>query len=102
MSNNFSSFNKTKELHFNTLKKFVPIVNKVHGKNHIEFEEVAKTFKQLENKINQGKEEDLNKEFKVLRDVTNNYTIPAGVCQSYESVYNMLKELDYSYNQKGD
>ncbi len=96
-----TSFIKTKEKHFNTLKKFVPIVNRVHSKNHIEFEEVVKTFKIIESKLDANNTENLNNEFKILREVTNNYTIPEGVCESYEAVYNMLKDLDQSYNSKG-
>ena len=40
---------------------------------------------------------ELNEEFAKLREVTDNYTVPGGVCESYEAVYNMLAELDKAY-----
>ena len=32
-----------------------------------------------------------------LREITDNYTVPGDVCESYEAVYNMLAELDKAY-----
>ena len=40
----------------------------------------------------------LEEEFKELRRITDNYTIPEGTCESFEAVYNMLSELDEAYN----
>ena len=40
---------------------------------------------------------DLNEEFAQLREITNNYTVPEDVCESYEAVYKMLAELDQAY-----
>lgn len=39
----------------------------------------------------------LDNEFKQLREITDNYTVPGDVCESYEAVYNMLSELDDAY-----
>ena len=39
----------------------------------------------------------LSEEFKELRDITDNYTIPEGTCETFEAVYNMLSELDQAY-----
>ena len=39
----------------------------------------------------------LEREFTSLRDITDNYTVPADVCETYEAVYNMLAELDAAY-----
>ena len=35
--------------------------------------------------------------FVKLREITDNYTVPGDVCESYEAVYNMLAELDKAY-----
>ncbi|HFI0330555.1 TPA: hypothetical protein ACGOU0_000971 [Streptococcus suis] len=40
---------------------------------------------------------DLKEEFVKLREITDNYTVPGDVCESYEAVYNMLAELDKAY-----
>lgn len=40
---------------------------------------------------------DLVDEFVKLREITDNYTVPGDVCESYEAVYNMLAELDRAY-----
>ncbi|NLX86618.1 MAG: iron-sulfur cluster repair di-iron protein, ric, partial [Clostridiales bacterium] len=40
---------------------------------------------------------DLDSELKQLREITNNYTVPDGVCESCEAVYNMLAEIDKAY-----
>lgn len=40
---------------------------------------------------------DLTEEFIKLRAVSNNYTVPDDVCESYEAVYKMLAEVDEAY-----
>lgn len=44
-----------------------------------------------------GEKPDLVDEFAKLRKITDNYTIPDDVCESYEAVYNLLAELDKAY-----
>lgn len=92
-------FNKAKAEHFKTLKQYVPIVARVHGKNHPEFHEVHELFDALSKKVKESGSEvpDLNEEFAKLREITNNYTVPGDVCESYEAVYKMLAELDKAY-----
>ncbi|MGI6731672.1 MAG: hypothetical protein ACOX5F_07245 [Anaerovoracaceae bacterium] len=94
-----STFNEIKEKHFKTLEMYVPIVAKVHGGSHPEFHEVRKAYDTIIQKINEAGNEkpELQDEFAQLRAVTNNYTIPEDVCESYEAVYNMLAELDQAY-----
>ena len=41
---------------------------------------------------------ELENEFKQLREITDNYTVPGDVCESYEAVYNMLSEVDKAYH----
>ncbi|MGI6499190.1 MAG: iron-sulfur cluster repair di-iron protein, ric [Oscillospiraceae bacterium] len=82
-----------------TLKQYVPIVARVHGQNHPEFHEVHKLFDAINQKVKEAgsKRPELNEEFARLREVTNDYTVPDDVCESYEAVYNMLAELDKAY-----
>lgn len=96
---NKQTFSDAKAEHFQTLKQYVPIVAKVHGKSHPEFHNVHSLFNALDNKIKLARSErpDLDEEFAKLREVTNNYTIPGDVCESYEAVYNMLAILDKAY-----
>ncbi|NLP36661.1 MAG: iron-sulfur cluster repair di-iron protein, ric [Firmicutes bacterium] len=96
---NKQDFREVREKHFKTLEQFVPIVARVHGKAHPEFLEVQKVFTVLAKKIKDAGSEvpDLNEEFAQLREITNNYTVPEDVCESYEAVYKMLAELDQAY-----
>ncbi|MFW0968444.1 MAG: iron-sulfur cluster repair di-iron protein, ric [Thermacetogeniaceae bacterium] len=93
------TFNEVKARHFKTLEQYVPIVARVHGDKHPEFHEVHKLFEAINKKTKEAGSEkpELNEEFAKLREVTNNYTVPAGVCESYEAVYKMLAELDKAY-----
>lgn len=94
-----TKFNQMKEKHLKNLKLYVPIVERVHGPSHPEFYKVRKVYEQLLSKIREDGSDkaDLTSEFKELRRITNNYSIPEGVCESYEAVYNMLKDLDEAY-----
>lgn len=93
-------FNAAKEKHLKTLEQYVPIVARVHGKSHPEFYEVKKTFDEMVKKIKESEphELELEQEFAKLREITKGYTVPDDVCESYEAVYNMLKELDKAYH----
>jgi iron-sulfur cluster repair protein YtfE (RIC family) len=92
-------FKKARATHMKTLKQYVPIVARVHGQNHPEFHEVHKLFDAINQKVKEAgsKRPELNEEFARLREVTNDYTVPDDVCESYEAVYNMLAELDKAY-----
>lgn len=81
------------------LKLFVPIVNKVHGKNHPEFSDVLSNYEIINNKLNNN-DFNLSNEFYNLKEITNNYNVPSDVCESYEAVYNMLEKLDVSFNKR--
>lgn len=94
------TFNTTKEKYFQTLKQYVPVVARVHGSSHPEFYEVRNMFDTIVEKTKEAgsNKPELNEEFTKLRKITNNYTVPASVCESYEAVYNMLAELDRAYS----
>lgn len=93
------TFNEVKKNQFPTLEQYVPIVARVHGKNHPEFHEVRKLFDVINEKTKEAGLErpELNEEFTKLREITNNYTVPSDVCESYEAVYKMLSEVDKAY-----
>lgn len=93
------TFNQIKESHFKKLELFVPVVDRVHGDNHPEFHHVRRLFDTILSKINESGSEKpyLDEEFSKLREITDHYTIPAGVCESYEAVYNMLADVDKAY-----
>lgn len=94
------TFNQAKEKHSKTLKLYVPIVSRVHGATHPEFHEVHKLYDAIIVKMEEAglNKAELDEEFLKLREVTNDYTIPADVCESYEAVYNMLAEMDKAYH----
>lgn len=94
-----TQFNEVREKHMERLQQFTPIVERVHGEHHPEFFKVHELFNQLNKKLEAETEGqvDLNKEFEDLRTVTDNYTVPGDVCESYEAVYNMLEDLDQAY-----
>lgn|SRR5699024_2586414 len=92
-------FNEAVEQNLGRLEQYVPVVARVHGGSHPEFHDVKKIFDEVNVKIkNTGAgKPDLDNEFKELRQITDNYTVPGDVCESYEAVYNMLAELDKAY-----
>ncbi|HHX07148.1 MAG TPA: iron-sulfur cluster repair di-iron protein, ric [Erysipelothrix sp.] len=88
--------NKTfnKEELIQQLQLYVPIVARVHGPSHPEFYEVQNEFVEMTKKLEQQPEATLDPHFNKLRGITNNYTVPSDVCESYEAVYYMLQQLD--------
>jgi iron-sulfur cluster repair protein YtfE (RIC family) len=92
-------FNEVKKGHFKTLEQYVPIVARVHGSHHPEFHEVSKLFDTIRKKTKEAgaKRPELIEEFAMLRKITDNYTVPGDVCESYEAVFKMLSELDTAY-----
>lgn len=92
-------FNEVIQKNIKNLKLYVPVVARVHGGTHPEFHDVHKLFDEINLKIKEvGPEKpELDNEFKQLREITDNYTVPNDVCESYEAVYVMLAELDEAY-----
>lgn len=97
-----SVFVKSTRDQFRTLKQYVPVVERVHGSHHPEFYEVRKTFDLITDKVFGSAQEDfdLSKEFLSLREITNDYTVPGDVCESYEAVYVLLSEIDRAYQEQ--
>jgi iron-sulfur cluster repair protein YtfE (RIC family) len=94
------TYDEAKKKHFQTLKQYVPVVERVHGGNHPEFHSVRELFDAIMDKTKEAGSEkpELNEEFAKLREITNNYTVPGNVCETYAAVYNMLAELDNAYH----
>lgn len=96
----FTNYQEAKKNYLKTLKQYVPVVDRVHGEHHPEFHEVRRQFESLEQKttlVGKGRPE-LTEEFVNLRKITDNYTVPDDVCESYEAVYKMLEALDKAYH----
>lgn len=93
-------FQEVREKNIKTLEQYVPVVERVHGKTHPEFYDVKRIFDKMNEKMKASDVEsvELKDEFKELRKVTNDYTVPSDTCESYEAVYNMLSELDKAYH----
>lgn len=82
------------------LELYVPVVARVHGGHHPEFHEVRKLYDEIVRKLGEGSEKpDLSEEFGKIRVITDNYTVPGDVCESYEAVYNMLAELEEAFKE---
>jgi len=92
-------FNEVIEKNLELLKQYVPVVSRVHGGSHPEFYEVHKMFDVIDVKISEAgsTKPELNVEFTKLREITNDYTVPGDVCETYEAVFSMLAELDKAY-----
>lgn len=95
-----TKLDQVKERNFDKLELYVPVVARVHGGSHPEFHEVRRVYDQLVKKIHAAGDNrpELNSEFEELRKITDHYTVPADVCESYEAVYAMLAELDKAYH----
>lgn len=93
---------KEKKEYIHTLKQYVPVVARVHGKSHPEFHEVKALFDAIIKKMSESEADwpELEQEFIGMRDSTKNYTVPDDVCETYEAVYRMLETLDHAYGAK--
>lgn len=95
-----AAFREKQQEHLETLAQYVPVVARVHGTHHPEFHKVRAVYDQMADKLAKagGETPALDEEFASLRGITNGYTVPDDVCESYEAVYQMLKELDDAYH----
>ncbi len=94
-----SKFNRLAKELLPALIQYVPVVDRVHGDHHPEFHEVRRIFTDVYEKtmIAQPGNPDLQKEFARLQEVTQGYSVPTDVCETYEAVYDMLKKLNEAY-----
>lgn len=92
-----SKFESKKEV-LKKLDLFLPIVVRVHGAHHPEMAQIGKIYDDsLRKKLHSNNDENIDEEFKKVRELSKDYKVPEDVCESYEAVYNMLKELDEAY-----
>ena len=96
-----TNFNEIRESEFQKLEFILPVVKRVHGNSHPEIFEVGKVFDEINSKTAEADKGTLllNNEFEQLRNITNNYTVPSGACESYSAVYKSLKKVDNAYSQ---
>ena len=94
-------FNEALEQNLGRLEQYVPVVARVHGGSHPEFHDVKRIFDEVSVKVKKAGSEkpNLDNEFKELREITDNYTVPGDVCESYEAAYNMLEDVDKAYQK---
>ncbi|TRM10970.1 iron-sulfur cluster repair di-iron protein, ric [Lentibacillus cibarius] len=94
------SFHEVVDHHFEQLDLFTTAITRVHGKNHPEVFEVRELFETINSKVKEAgtSKPDLDEEFAEMRRITNRYTIPGDVCETYAGVYNMLSEADQTYH----
>lgn len=95
------TFQEVKEKHIKTLSQIIPIVARVHGPHHPEMYDVQEVFNTIMDKVNRDTHAvDLIDEFKKLREITSDYTVPNDVCETYEAVYQLLSESDQIYQKE--
>ncbi|WP_423190247.1 iron-sulfur cluster repair di-iron protein, ric [Alkalibacterium sp. f15] len=98
------TFNTVLNDYFPKLEFYTLPLTRAHGKNHPEVFDVYDLFQTMNAQVKENDSEKLNldKEFKKLRAVTNNYALPSDACETYEAVYNMLSEADEAYHAQKD
>ena len=94
------TFLQMRDKHQKTLNMYVPVVDRVHGAHHPEFHEVRAIWERMAQAMDDkgAQRPGLDAEFQRLREVTNHYLVPGNVCESYEAVYHMLRDLDQAYS----
>lgn len=100
MSEQNKAFYEVVENYFSKLDLYTTAITRAHGKSHPEAFKVRELFETMNTKVTEARtnKPNLDQEFTQLRKVTDNYTIPNDVCETYAGVYNMLKEADQAYH----
>lgn len=100
MSEKIATFYKVFDNYFEKLDLFTTAITRAHGDNHPEVFEVRELFETINAKINEAStnKPNLDEDFAQLRHITDHYTVPGDVCETYEGVYNMLSEVDKAYH----
>ncbi|OTN77384.1 hypothetical protein A5886_002484 [Enterococcus sp. 8G7_MSG3316] len=76
-----------------TLALYTTAITRAHGDHHPEVFEVKKVYSELSDKIaKQGEKANLKPEFKELRKLTDDFSIPADACLTMKNTYEMLAE----------
>lgn len=80
--------------HIEQAAQFAPIVERVHGANHPELTRVRELTEAIHNL---GETENASELFAELREVTNNYALPADACEAFTATYESLNAADEAY-----
>lgn len=80
------------------LALYTKAITKAHSKKHPEVFEVHKLYQEIQKKAQQ-ENWDLTQEFAELRQLTDTYTIPTDVCQTFEKTYRLLATFDQLQQQ---
>src|SRR5699024_1296864 len=93
------TFNEVITNHFEKLDLYTPAITRAHGKNHQEAFEVRELIETISGKVKDAdsNKHDLDAEFAQLRKITDNYTIPRDVCETYAGTFEKLSEVDKAY-----
>ncbi len=93
------AFNELLTSYHEKLDLFTTAITRAHGESHPEAFKVRELYEAISARVKNGGSDkpDLDAEFAELRKVTNNYTIPGDVCETYAATYNMLAEVDKAY-----
>lgn len=95
------TFQEVREQYLPVLKKYVPVVDRVHGASHPEFHDVKAVFDEMVVKMEDAQSTPaLKEDFQKLQEITSNYAVPSDTCETYEAVYRMLKEADLAYHSE--
>jgi regulator of cell morphogenesis and NO signaling len=96
------SFYQLLEKDFKTLEVFLPIVTKVHAKEHPEFAVISQEFNKILDKSRQFEKSDLDitEELAVIDGLTKGYSLPAGACEAFTAVYKALAKINQVYTTK--
>lgn len=81
------------------LELYTKAITKAHGEHHPEVFEVRELYLAIVEGLTN--DEDVSTLFNQLRTLTNEYEVPADVCQTFEKTYEMLEELDKLDKQEG-
>lgn len=82
-------FNTNNEM----LDLYTKAITKAHGEHHPEVFDVRRLYQDIQEK-GQHQDWDLREDFRKLRAVTNNYTIPDDACETMAKTYHLLEEFD--------
>lgn len=100
MSVQARSFRDIVESEFEKLDIYTKAIARAHGESHPEAFKVRDLFETIQAVVKAAgtNKPDLDGAFGKLREVTDNYTIPNDVCETYAAVCNLLAEADNAYH----
>lgn len=80
------------------LDLYTTALTRAHGKEHPEVFEVKEIYNLIQSKLNNN-DNNLENDFEKLRNITDNFSIPNGVCDTYVATYLMLEKASSLKNK---